>query len=108
MKVKEEFVLQITETGRENLKVHSESFNVIVEFFKTKEELKNYIIERYGHLPKGRNKIFQEMGCEKSTQIGFTYSFWNQDVSHASKKWYQTDWVCFCKRTTTEEYNIKL
>lgn len=104
MKVKEEFVLQITETGRGHLKVHSESFNVIVEYFKTKEALKDYLVERYGRLPKGRNKIYNEIGFENPVQIGFTYSFWNQDISHASKKWYQTDWICFSKRTTTEEY----
>lgn len=101
--MKKEIILQITETGREHLKVPSESFNVIVEYFKTKEELKKYLIGRYGHIPKGKNKIYAETE-DKPLSIGFTHSFWSQDVSHNSHKWYQTDWICFWERTTTDTY----
>lgn len=103
MKEKVEFVLQITETGRENLKVPAQSFNCIVEYFKTIPELKQYLIDRYGKIPNQRKKIYQANNG-KIDVIGFLYSYWNQDISHMSRKWYQTDWIEFCQRETKDLY----
>jgi hypothetical protein len=100
------FVLDITETGRENLKIPASSFNSFIKRFDTKEELKKYLIERYGKLPKGRRKIYYETHDKEATlkrttiKCGFIHSFWNQDVSHNSHKWYQTDWICFWEEDT--------
>jgi len=96
--MKSQFVLAITETGRENLKVPPQSFNLILKEFETKEKLKEYLIERYGKIPKGRKKIYRDrentMGLV-TDEVGFLHSFWSQDISHNSKKWYQTDWIEF-------------
>lgn len=80
--------LAITETGRISLKDIPRTFNTIIETHKTIKEVKNSLIERYGKLPNKRNKIYIA-----NRVIGFTYSFWNQDISHNSKKWFQTDWI---------------
>ena len=39
-----------------------------------------------------RNRVYIDIGDE-SIPVGFTVSFWNKDVSHNSKSWWQTDWV---------------
>lgn len=93
--------LFIVETGRYHLKAPAEAFNSLNEFFETEQELKNFLIERYGKVPKRRRKIYT--GIDPKV-IGFTYSFWNQDVSHKSHKWYQTDWIEFWKEEVTKTY----
>ena len=87
------YQLIISETGRNSLKEEANLFNTIDESFTDLEELKNYITDRYGKLPKGRNKIFIDDKEGKAQEIGFLYSFWNSDISHNSKAWFQTDWI---------------
>lgn len=82
--------LIIHETGRNFLAEPACCFNVIRETFENKNQLKDYLIDRYGKIPKGKKKIYTG---NPPKIIGFLHSFWNQDVSHASKKWYQTDWI---------------
>lgn len=97
--------LRITETGRENLKVPAECFNTIHKSFETKGDLKDFLKDHYGKIPKGKIKIYRDKkNAPKSIIVGFCHSFWNQDVSHASKKWYQTDWIEFWEETTTRTY----
>ena len=93
------YKLQIDETGRNSLKEQVSFFNIIIEKFKELPEVKNYLAERYGKIPKGRNKIYQDTKQGESLEIGFTHSFWNQDVSHNSKSWFQTDWVSISEVT---------
>lgn len=85
--------LKITETSRNSLQEQPTTFNRIVEEFETKEECKDAIIQRYGRMPNKRNKIYTGPN-NNPTVVGFLYSFWNSDVSHNSKPWFQTDWIC--------------
>ncbi|MFA5240354.1 MAG: hypothetical protein WC476_11705 [Phycisphaerae bacterium] len=87
--------IEITETGRNSLKGESSTFNREVKTVATVEEVKAYLIDRYGKMPKGKNKIYIDTQDGETIETGFTYSFWNQDVSHNSPKWYQTDWISF-------------
>ena len=96
--------LIISETGRENLKVEPNLFNVIKESCKTKEQLKDYLIERYGKIPPSKKKMYMDIPNKETIVIGFIYSFWNQDISHASKKWFQTDWIEFYEEETEVTY----
>ena len=99
------FELEITETGRGSLKEEPSTFNRITESFLSLNELKEYLIERYGKMPNGKKKVYTgPSGASKV--IGFLHSFWNQDISHMSAKWYQTDWIVFS--TNSREYNIDL
>jgi hypothetical protein len=108
--------LRIAETDRMNLKEETSCFNHIRESFQTLEELKTYLIERYGKIPQGRKKIFRDilaqdnniLGQSNHMVIGFLHSFWNADISHNSKNWYQTDWIEFWEQETTRTYNIKI
>ena len=102
-KIMKSYRLFITETGREYLKAPAEAFNSLNEFFETEQELKDFLIERYGKIPKGKRKIYVGPNANPKV-IGFTYSFWNQDVSHNSHKWYQTDWIEFWKEEVTKTY----
>lgn len=96
------YKLTIDETGRDSLKEPSRMFNQITEFFKTREDADTYLADRYGHMPNGKNKVYVDVEDGKAVPIGFTYSYWNSDISHNSPKWYQTDWIVITK--VTEEY----
>ena len=92
--------ITITETGCNSLKEieQSSTFNQINEYFKTKEEAKKYLQERYDK--KDFSKL-RKVYSGKDIEIGFTYSFWNKDISHNSKSWYQTDWVTIVEQIET-------
>jgi len=87
------YQLIISETGRNSLKEEASLFNVINESFKTMFDIKEYLIDRYGKIPKGKNKIYIDNKKGKAQEIGFLHSFWNSDISHDSKAWFQTDWI---------------
>ena len=85
--------IEITETARDNLNAEPyRCSDKITEEFKDMEELKEFLIDRYGRVPNGRNKIYCDTS-DGSQEVGFLYSFWNKDWSHNSKSWYQTDWI---------------
>ena len=93
------YKLQIEETGRNSLKEQVSFFNTIIEEFSELSEVKNYLAERYGKIPKGKNKVYQDTKQGESLEVGFLHSFWNQDVSHNSKSWFQTDWISISEVT---------
>ena len=86
------YKLEISETGRNSLKEKPSLFNRFAKNFLTKKDVEKFLIEQYWKLPKGKNKIYIDTK-EGTKEIGFLHSFWNQDISHNSKKWFQTDWV---------------
>lgn len=88
------YQLEITETGRNSLKEESQTFNRVSLRFFNLDDLKKELIDRYGKMPKMKNKIYQDKKDGSTIETGFTHSFWNQDISHNSDKWYQTDWIC--------------
>jgi hypothetical protein len=97
----------IDETGHNNMKEKPTIFNTIIEKRHTLKEISQYIIDRYGKMPNQRNKIYINTSINKSKIIGFTHSFWNQDISHNSKKWFQTDWICITKVNEIPVFNLK-
>lgn len=87
------YELCITETAKNSLKEEaSQIFNEERLHFKSLEEIKQHLIERYGSLPKRTitNTIYQN---PDAAPVGFLRSFWNKDWSHNTKSWWQTDWV---------------
>lgn len=86
--------IEITETARDNLNDEPHRYSDrITEVFKSMDELKDFLVDRYGRGTRGRNKIYRDTKTGESQEIGFLYSFWNKDYSHNSKSWYQTDWI---------------
>ena len=96
--------LQIDETGRNNLKDDSSRFNTIRDSFENIADLKEYLIVRYGKIPKGKQKIYIDNKSGYPISIGFLHSFWNRDISHNSSNWYQTDWITFWEQNTERKY----
>ena len=94
----EYYKLQIDETSDNSL------FNPITESFSKIEEVKQHLIDRYGKMPKGKNKVYIDGKDGKSIQIGFTHTFWNRDISHDTKNWRQTDWIVVTKVIEEKEY----
>jgi hypothetical protein len=90
------YQLTIDETGRNSLKTKPQFFNAIVKDFGSIIDIENFISDRYGKIPKGKNKIYRDGENGRSQEVGFMHSFWNRDISHNSKAWYQTDWICIC------------
>lgn len=87
--------IEITETARNNLKDDPHVFNKAKHTFISKEDAIEFIIDRYGKYPKGRNKIYIDNKEGNTIELGFLHSFWNKDISHNSRSWYQTDWITF-------------
>jgi hypothetical protein len=88
------YKIKITETGRHNLKTAATFFNIKETFsFVTLEEINAFLVNRYGKMPSKRNKVYVDDKDGNAKEIGFTHSYWNNDISHNSKKWYQTDWI---------------
>jgi len=83
----------IESTGRNSLKEEAILFDVTRETFPGIEEAREYLINRYGRLPNGNNKIYVDDGEGNARIIGFLHSFWPRDISHGSKPWFQTDWI---------------
>lgn len=79
-------------TGRSSLKEKPQLFEEFSELFGSIEEAQEFLVDRYGKMPAGRNKIYIDRNG-KPEVVGFTHSYWNSDISHNSKPWYQTDWV---------------
>ena len=86
------FEVEITETACNRPGEESEMFNRIAERFSTHHDVKEFLVARYDKIPTGKRKIYVDKDGGRET-IGFTHSFWNRDISHNAKNWYQTDWV---------------
>jgi len=74
-------------------------FNRIVKKRENREEIEKFLTEHYGKPLNSKNKrpIFVDKKDGSTEQVGFLYSFWNRDVSHNSKNWFQTDWIEVCE-----------
>jgi len=90
----------IDETTRDNTNDEALRRMTIREDFRTIEEVKDFMTERYGRVPGGRRKIYQDTPTG-AIAVGFLYTFWNRDMSHNSKAWLQTDWITI---TDVQEY----
>lgn len=63
------------------------------ETFKTIEEVREFLTDRYGKLPSGRRKIYQDTAGGSAEVVGFLHTFWNRNDPYSSKARLQTDWV---------------
>ena len=59
--------------------------------FKTLEDVKSELEERYGNCKRIYSYIDDKEGNAKKS--GYIYCFKNKDWSHNSEWWYQQDWV---------------
>ena len=88
------YKVKITETARNNPKMDIDKdtvFNDFAKSFKTLEEVKEYLRERYGKTPNNKwQKIYRD---PDGKQVGYLRCYWNKDWSHNSKSWWQTDWI---------------
>ena len=92
----------IHETGKRNPKEEkSICFNRETHLFGSKEEAIEFLMERYDKTEKQLKKIMRKEYNHiyidddegKSHAVGFSYSFWNRDISHSSKSWFQTNYI---------------
>jgi hypothetical protein len=87
------YEIEIMETGRNHLRDKPCLFNTLREEFASLEKVRGFFLDRYGRIPNRRNKVYVDTKDGETKEVGFTYSYWNRDISHNSKHWYQTDWV---------------
>jgi hypothetical protein len=65
--------------------------------FKSKEELDNWLKEKYG--TKKGQPMYRDSPTGEAVQTGKIYGYWNEDISHpynddgTKSKWFQQDWV---------------
>ena len=77
---------------------------IICETFEENSEFIQYLINRYGKLPHGKNKIYMDDKDGNSIEVGFIHSLWNKDWSHNTKPWFQQDWIEFWKEDNSRTY----
>lgn len=101
--MKQYYKLTIAETGRDTLKDEPYFFNEDVSQHPNLEAIKEALEERYGKIPRilKNNLVYIDLKDGETIPIGFTYSYWNKDISHNSKSWYQTDWISITSVTET-------
>ena len=87
--------ITIESTGRNSLRETANLFDVAHETVLDIKEAREFLIDRYGKLPSGKNKVYVDIEG-KAKVVGFTHSFWTSDISHNSKPWFQTDWITAC------------
>ena len=86
--------ITIESTGRGHLKQETANlFDVTHETVLDIKEAQEFLTDRYGKMPGGRNKVYVDDKDGNAKVLGFTHSFWNKDWSHDSKPWFQTDWI---------------
>jgi hypothetical protein len=85
--------ITIESVGRDSPRKTGSLFNVSRETVLDIKEAQEFLTERYGKMPGGRNKIYVDDKDGNATVLGFTHSFWSSDISHDSKPWLQTDWI---------------
>ena len=91
--MKQYYKLTIAETGRDTLKDEPYYFNEDVSQYRTLEGIEAALRDRYGKIPHILKDNLIYIGDDEPVPVGFTYSYWNKDISHNSKSWYQTDWI---------------
>ena len=94
--ISEHFDLVIDETARHFLGDDPMLYNVIKESFYDLDGVRDFLVDRYGRMPGGRNKVYIDTQ-DGTLEIGFTHSYWNRDGLHSGgNSWYQTDWIMIC------------
>ena len=94
------FKVKTVETIRDSLKDEAYRFTEDIDSFETLDEVKEFIIDKYGKIPKRRtlNTVYQDPDRQP---VGFLRSYWNKDSSYQGKSRYQTDWVTITAVTET-------
>jgi len=90
---KKYFEVVIVKTARNHLRQELYTFDSERVRFKSIAEVKEFLKDKYGRIPHRKNKIYVDNEEGNPQEVGFTYSFWDRDISHNSKAWYQTDWI---------------
>ena len=83
--------VEIDETTRNRTDEEPIRGYTLKEKFKTLEEVKEFMIDRYGRVPGGRRKIYRDTP-NGAVVVGFLYTFWNRETPR-DKAYLQTDWV---------------
>jgi len=86
------YSIRITETASDNSRQEKTVFNRFTTVVKTKKDIATFLSERYGKVPSGRKKIYIDTPFGQQA-VGFIHSYWNQDFSHNTPKYHQSDWV---------------
>ena len=95
------YKITISETGANsprNSLTYSELFNQTTKEFKTVKKAIAFLKDRYGEkfTFKRKRAMYVDIGDEVK-QVGIIYSYWNKDISHNSKAYFQTDWISLRK-----------
>lgn len=106
----------ITKTGATSPKKNDFTFfDEIVETFKNRKDLENYLENHYGknllencnnYEPIYRDKFDNNGDIKETNQVGFTYHFWDKDWSHNTKAWWERDWIEIQKIDQNVEYPL--
>ena len=80
------------------------------ERFKTLDDLKGFLKDMYGKVPKPKHEgqmVYMDVEG-KTIECGFINQFWIKDYSHGSKSWWQVDYICIEKVKEEVEFILNL
>jgi hypothetical protein len=88
------YKIKITETGSTRPQDDDFStFNFEEIVCENKSEIATKLKEHCGIKKINKeNKIYCDIGSN-AIEVGFVRSFWNKDLSHNGKSWWQRDWI---------------
>lgn len=65
---------------------------MVKEGFADLEAVKAFFTDRYGKVPKGRNKVYRDLPNGECEEVGFTHSYWEDQWGNDPALWV-TDWI---------------
>lgn len=65
----------------------------ITETFDTDDDLREYIIDRYGRVPRGHNKVYVDQPDGSVLEIGIVHTYWAAPEYSGDNSVYRTDWI---------------
>lgn len=93
--------LEIAETERPHPGADGYRGYEFTECFKDMDDLKEFLIDRYGKIPNGRNKVYVDKTDGSIQEVGFTHSYWRDHEYSGEKSTFVTDWVSIMDVTET-------
>jgi hypothetical protein len=86
------YQIWISETIRTGPNKEPELFKKFKVVLEGIEEIRKYLITRYGYLPRGVNKVFRDREDGTSEVVGFLHSYWIKPYNDI-RNYRQTDWI---------------
>jgi len=84
------YEVKIDETYRKSLAETPHYLQQIKEECESVGAVNGFLVDHYGKMPKGRNKVYVNGPDGEPVEVGFLHSYWVKDYAGS---FFQTDWI---------------